>query len=112
MKSARFPYQDVREGQEEFIRRTYRALAKGNTLFACAPTGTGKTVSVIYPAIKALGEEKCDKVFYLTPKGTTAEAAKDLQARAYHIMQVMNGIHPTDANYRVDQDPDHYQKTM
>ena len=77
MRSARFPYSDVREGQEEFIRRTYKALAKGNTLFACAPTGTGKTVSVIYPAIKALGDDKCDKVFYLTPKGTTAEAARD-----------------------------------
>ena len=77
MKSARFPYSDVRDGQDEFIRRTYKALAKGNTLFACAPTGTGKTVSVIYPAIKALGDERCDKVFYLTPKGTTAEAARD-----------------------------------
>jgi Rad3-related DNA helicase len=77
MKSARFPYTDVRDGQDEFIRRTYKALAKGNTLFACAPTGTGKTVSVIYPAIKALGDERCDKVFYLTPKGTTAEAARD-----------------------------------
>ena len=77
MKAMRFPYKDVREGQDEFIRRAYKALVKGNTLFACAPTGTGKTVSVIYPAIKALGEEKCDKVFYLTPKGTTAEAAKD-----------------------------------
>lgn len=77
MKAMRFPYDGVREGQDEFIRSTYRALVKGNTLFACAPTGTGKTVSVIYPAIKALGEEKCDKVFYLTPKGTTQEAAKD-----------------------------------
>ena len=77
MKAAHFPYSDVREGQDEFIRRTYKALAKGNTLFACAPTGTGKTVSVIYPAIKALGDERCDKVFYLTPKGTTAEAARD-----------------------------------
>lgn len=77
MKSARFPYSDVREGQEEFIRRAYKAIAKGNTLLACAPTGTGKTVSVIYPAIKALGDERCDKVFYLTPKGTTAEAARD-----------------------------------
>ena len=77
MKAMRFPYSDVRDGQDEFIRRAYRALVKGNTLFACAPTGTGKTVSVIYPAIKALGDEKCDKVFYLTPKGTTAEAAKD-----------------------------------
>lgn len=77
MKAMRFPYAEVREGQDEFIRRAYRAIAKGNTLFACAPTGTGKTVSVIYPAIKALGDEKCDKIFYLTPKGTTAEAAKD-----------------------------------
>lgn len=77
MKAMRFPYADVRDGQDEFIRRAYRALIKGNTLFASAPTGTGKTVSVIYPAIKALGEDKCDKVFYLTPKGTTQEAAKD-----------------------------------
>ena len=77
MKAMRFPYKDVRDGQDEFIRRAYKALIKGNTLFACAPTGTGKTVSVIYPAIKAIGEGKCDKAFYLTPKGTTAEAAKD-----------------------------------
>ena len=77
MKAIRFPYTDVREGQDEFIRRAYRALTKGNTLLACAPTGTGKTVSVIYPAIKAIADEKCDKAFYLTPKGTTAEAARD-----------------------------------
>ena len=77
MKAMRFPYADVRDGQDEFIRRAYKTLVKGNTLFACAPTGTGKTVSVIYPAIKTLGDGKCDKVFYLTPKGTTAEAAKD-----------------------------------
>ena len=77
MKAMRFPYKDVREGQDAFIRQAYRSIIKGNTLFACAPTGTGKTVSAIYPALKAIGEEKCDKAFYLTPKGTTAEAAKD-----------------------------------
>ena len=77
MKAMRFPYKDVREGQDEFIRQSYRTLVRGGTLFACAPTGTGKTVSVIYPAIKAIGEEKCEKAFYLTPKGTTAEAAKN-----------------------------------
>ncbi len=77
MKAIHFPYKGVREGQDEFIRRTYKALIKGNTLFACAPTGTGKTVSVIYPALKAIGEGRCDKAFYLTPKGTTQEAAKD-----------------------------------
>ena len=73
----RFPYDSIREGQEEFIRRSYRTLSRGGVLFASAPTGTGKTVSALYPAIKALGDGKCDKVFYLTPKSTTAEAARD-----------------------------------
>ncbi len=73
----KFPYDDVRAGQEEFIRQAYRAIARGETLFACAPTGTGKTISAIYPALKALGKDKCDKVFYLTPKTTTANAARD-----------------------------------
>ncbi len=77
LRAARFPYQDVRSGQEEFMKRVYRTLVKGGTIFSCAPTGTGKTVSVIYPAVKALGEQKCDKVFYLTPKTTTAEAARE-----------------------------------
>lgn len=77
LNAIRFPYGEVREGQDEFIRRVYRTLSRGDTLFACAPTGTGKTVSVIYPALKALGDGKCDKVFYLTPKTTTAEAARD-----------------------------------
>ncbi len=77
MKNMSFPYDTVREGQNEFIKSAYRALARGTSLFASAPTGTGKTVSVIYPALKALANGKCDKVFYLTPKSTTAEAVRD-----------------------------------
>ena len=77
MKRARFPFEAVRDGQSELVRAVYRSLAKGNTLFAEAPTGTGKTVSVIYPAIKALGDGRCDKVFYLTPKATAAKAAEE-----------------------------------
>ncbi len=76
-EKVKFPYSDIRSGQEEFIKKTYRAISRGGTLFASAPTGTGKTVSVIYPAIKALAKDKCDKVFYLTPKTTTAEAVRD-----------------------------------
>ena len=76
-KSAKFPYGSIRDGQKEFIRAAYRALCRGTQLYTSAPTGTGKTVSVLYPAIKALGEGKCDKVFYLTPKHTTADAARD-----------------------------------
>ncbi len=77
MKSAAFPYRSVREGQREFIRQTYKTIAKGGELFSEAPTGTGKTVSALFPAIRALGEEKCEKVFYFTPKTTIAKAAKD-----------------------------------
>lgn len=75
-KTAKFPYADVREGQRDFIHAVYRTLARGTRLYASAPTGTGKTVSVLYPAIKALGEGRCEKVFYLTPKHTTGEAAR------------------------------------
>lgn len=77
MAGMRFPYEHIREGQREFIRTAYKALARGGRLYASAPTGTGKTVSVLYPALKALGDERYDKVFYLTPKTTTAKAAKE-----------------------------------
>ncbi len=77
MKNARFPYGKVREGQHEFITSVYKNLTRGGTLFAAAPTGTGKTVSVIYPAIRALGTGKAEKIFYFTPKTTAANAAKE-----------------------------------
>lgn len=77
MKKMKFPYQNVREGQSEFVRSAYRTLSRGGCLYATAPTGTGKTVSALYPALRALGDERIEKVFYLTPKTTTAEAAKD-----------------------------------
>lgn len=77
MASAKFPYGSARSGQDEFIRAAYRAISRGTVLYGTAPTGTGKTVSAIYPAIRALGKGKCEKVFYLTPKQTTANAARE-----------------------------------
>ena len=77
MRSVKFPYKSIREGQSEFIKRAYKALCRGGSLFALAPTGTGKTVSAIFPAIRALGEGRVSKAFYLTPKTTTAAAAKE-----------------------------------
>lgn len=77
MKGLKFPYQSVREGQSEFVRTAYRTLSRGGCLYATAPTGTGKTVSALYPALRALGDGRVEKVFYLTPKTTTAAAAKD-----------------------------------
>ena len=77
LKAVKFPFSEVREGQAEFVRAVYRAICKGERLLAGAPTGTGKTVSVLYPALKAIGEGKCDKAFYLTPKTTTARSARE-----------------------------------
>ena len=77
MKRLKVPYDNIREGQSEFVRTAYRTLSRGGCLYATAPTGTGKTVSALYPAIRALGDGRVEKVFYLTPKTTTAEAAKD-----------------------------------
>lgn len=77
MRTLKFPYGKMREGQSALVKAAYRTIAKGSRLFASAPTGTGKTVSTLYPAIRALGDNRCDKVFYLTPKTTTAQAAKD-----------------------------------
>ena len=77
MLNAAFPYGKPREGQDEFIRSAYKSIAKGSIMYGTAPTGTGKTVSAIFPAIRALGKQKCAKVFYLTPKQTTAAAARE-----------------------------------
>ncbi|MBP3401809.1 MAG: ATP-dependent DNA helicase [Clostridia bacterium] len=77
LAAMKFPYDKIREGQSEFVRTAYRTLARGGVLYASAPTGTGKTVSALYPALRALGDGRVDKVFYLTPKTTTAEAAKE-----------------------------------
>ena len=76
-ESMKFPFESIRDGQREFMREAFRTLSLGGVLFASAPTGTGKTISAIYPAVKALGKGRAEKIFYLTPKGTTAEAARD-----------------------------------
>ena len=81
LRDMRFPYPEIRDGQRTFIHTAYRTLSRGGALVAGAPTGTGKTVSALYPALRAYGAGKCDKVFYFTPKATTAEAARDCLIR-------------------------------
>lgn len=75
LKALHFPFKDVRESQREFILDTFRAIRTHKRLIVQAPTGTGKTMASVYPAIKSIGEGYADKVFYLTGKATTAYAA-------------------------------------
>ena len=89
----RFPYRALREGQETLLGECYRDIRHGKRLFAEAPTGIGKTVSVLYPAVRALGEGSCDKIFYLTAKASTRReafrAAKDIYAAGGHLRTVI-----------------------
>lgn len=73
--AAVFPYSSVREGQDIMIRECYRDIKAGKRLFAQAPTGIGKTLSALYPAVRCLGEGRIDKIFYLTAKATTRREA-------------------------------------
>ena len=92
MKSIKFPYENVREGQHEIIRAVYKNVARGGTLFTAAPTGTGKTVSMLFPAVRALGDGRCDKIFYFTPKTTTAKAACDCIERLAEVGAKIRGV--------------------
>ena len=69
-----FPY---RPGQRELAVSVYRTIQRGKTLYVQAPTGTGKTMSVLFPAVKALGEGLGDKIFYLTAKTITRTVAEE-----------------------------------
>ena len=67
-----FPY---REGQKELVSDVYRTIYHGRKLFIEAPTGVGKTISTVFPALKAMGEGLCEKIFYLTAKTITRTVA-------------------------------------
>lgn len=74
-KRVPFPYTEIRDGQERMIKSIYRGIVKGKNTFVQAPTGIGKTISSLYPAIRALSEGRADKIFYLTAKASTRREA-------------------------------------
>ncbi len=62
-----FPF-EYREGQREIAHSVYKVISANKNLYIQAPTGIGKTISTIFPAVKAIGTKKADKIFYLTAK--------------------------------------------
>ncbi len=71
-----FPY-PYREGQKKLVSDVYRSIYRRKILFMQAPTGTGKTIANVFPAVQALGQDLAERIFYLTAKTATAIAAKD-----------------------------------
>lgn len=86
IKEAEFPY-PYREGQRELVTSVYRTILRKKKLFIQAPTGVGKTMATIFPAVKAVGEGLGDKIFYLTAKTITRTVAE----QAFQILK-KNGL--------------------
>ncbi|MBU5447307.1 ATP-dependent DNA helicase [Blautia sp. MSJ-36] len=79
-----FPY---REGQREIVSGVYHTVSSKKTLFVQAPTGVGKTMSAIFPSVRAIGEGKGETLFYLTAKTITGTVAWE----AFHTLRE-NGL--------------------
>lgn len=77
MKDMPFPYAEMREAQYEFITEAFRTVKSSSRLLVSAPTGTGKTISALYPAVRSIGEGLTDKVFCLCAKTTIGKAFTD-----------------------------------
>ena len=86
IKEAEFPY-PYREGQRELVTSVYRTILRKKKLFIQATTGVGKTMTTIFPAVKAVGEGLGDKIFYLTAKTITRTVAE----QAFQILK-KNGL--------------------
>ena len=76
-----FPFSEFRHSQRQLAVAVYTTVTKGHKLFAQAPTGTGKTMATIFPAVKALGLGQVEKLFFLTAKTVTRELAEEAFAR-------------------------------
>ena len=82
IRGLNFPY-PYRKGQQQLVTDVYRTILRKKTLFLQAPTGVGKTISTIYPAVMAVGQGLGDRIFYLTAKTITATVAK----QTFHLLR-------------------------
>lgn len=91
IKSLEFPF-PYRDGQNTLVKGVYQSILRKKRLYIEAPTGVGKTISTIFPAVKSLGENVSEKIFYLTAKTITRTVAEDtlflLQAKKVPLKSV------------------------
>ncbi len=87
-----FPYPRYRPHQRAAARRCYQALRAAEPLLLEAPTGSGKSMAVLYAALKSLPQTDASKLIFLTSRGTgaaAAEAALDrIDAASGHIRRI------------------------
>lgn len=76
MEGLEFPF-PYREGQRKMVSSVYHTISAGKQIFIQAPTGVGKTMSTVFPAVRAVGEGKGETIFYLTAKTITRTVAEE-----------------------------------
>ncbi|RFU66475.1 ATP-dependent DNA helicase [Peribacillus saganii] len=76
-----FPFPEYRSGQRKLAGAVYKTIEEKRSLFADAPTGIGKTISVSFPAVKSIGAGHAKRIFYLTAKTIARKAAEDAFSR-------------------------------
>lgn len=74
LRAMTFPFDSYRKGQRELAAQVYTGIVRQKRLFASLPTGTGKSAAVLFPALKAMGEGKTEKVLYLTARNTARQS--------------------------------------
>lgn len=87
IRGVEFPF-PWRTGQKEVAASVYKTMLRRKKLFIQAPTGTGKTISTVFPAVKAVGEGIADRIFYATAKTVTRTVAEE----TYEILR-RQGLH-------------------
>lgn len=85
IKALNFPFSEYREGQRKLINICYYTIKEKETLFAQAPTGIGKTISTIFPAIKAIGEGLGSRITYLTAKNINRKVAQETFDKMHNL---------------------------
>ena len=78
---ARFPYDEIRKGQDAFMDAVARVIDGGEKLFVRAPTGIGKTAGALFPALKSMAAEQSEMIFYLSARTTAQANAEDCLRR-------------------------------
>lgn len=76
MENLEFPF-EYRKGQREMVSGIYHAISKKEQIFIQAPTGVGKTMSAVFPAVRAIGQGMAETVFYLTARTITRTVTQD-----------------------------------
>ena len=77
IKNLKFPFDNYRAGQRELAVSVYKTVVEHKKMFVQAPTGIGKTISTLFPTVKAMGEGHTSKIFYLTAKTITRQVAEE-----------------------------------